>query len=418
MKLKRIFYGCTAVLAAVCLFFCGWFAGRMTLTEPDPTTPTTEPALEIPWESTADTETAATPDASTAATPVRDTITVALYPHLPDLELAQNTLARMWAEIEPDRELEFVYWDCYEDPYPHGIDVICYDAVFLDYLVENSLILPLDPESLDNTADILPYTMEGARYGGDLYGLPFLACSYFLIHYSDDWEMSQVQNFEDLYQLLSARKELNPYDGLQTNYSSNVPNFYLEALLDYTGTYTTFEESPSLYPPEAAVTERLSQIKSLAPQPSEYIYSWAYQSRFAQGEGSACYSFSESLYYMEDVMDWLVIRPISFFEGENVLMYYTDLASIGSHVVDQSKQEACLKLVNLISGQDYQTQLISGNGEIQYLLPTREQVYLTTAQEYPIYNVLYELASDERNRVFRFGSDIYSYMEQAYTALP
>ena len=417
MKLKRIFYGSAIVLAAVCMFFCGWFAARFTLTEPDPTTPTTEAALEVPWESTADAAATATPDASTAATPTTETISVAIYPHLPDLEMAQNTLARMWEEIDPDTELEFIYWDCYEDPYPHGIDVICYDAMFLDYLVENGLILPLDLEALGDTTGILPFAMEGARYDGDLYGLPFLACSYFLIHYSDDWEMAQVQNFEDLYKLLSARKEQNPYDGLQSNYQDNISNFYLEALLDYTGTYTTFEEAPSLYPPEAAVTERLRQVESLTPWRSEYIYDWYYQSRFAQGEGSACYTFSESLYYMEDVLEWLVIRPISFFEGENVLMYYTDIASIGSHVTDPEKKKSCEQLVNLLGSPEYQAQLCYGSGEVQYLLPAREQVYLAAAEEYPIYEELYKLATDERNRIFRFGSDIYDYMERAYTAL-
>ena len=400
MKLKSFLWA-GVVLSAICLFLTGWFAAKLTLSkDPIPEVPTSQVTAEV----TADTTTEATEPAA----PV-DAITVALYPHLPDLYMAQNTLAVMWADLEPDVKLEFIYWDCYDDPYPHGIDVIVYDAVFLDYLVENNLVDPLDLDTLEDTTGILPYTMEGARYDGDLYGLPVLACSNYLIHYTEDEEMMAVQNFEQLYNLLSQRKSWYASDGLQVNVSDFGSSFYLDALIDYTGTYTTYQDLSALYPPVTEVLDRLYDINSLIPEPAGYIRGRDFRTRFAKGEGSACYSFSESLYDMKNILDQLTIRPIAFFEGENIPIYYTDIASIGSHVTAENKYDLCMKLVNLLGSVEYQAQLCFGNGDVQYLLPAREQVYLAAMEQYPMYETLYILATNENNRISRFGSDVYKY---------
>ena len=405
MKLNRFLFGCIIGLLVMCIIFSGLLlkdALRDKNSAEDTliAVPTTEASADATEEPTTE---AVEPDSGV------ESISVALYPHLPDLNMAQDVLAEMWAEMEPDVELEFIYWDCYDDPYPHGIDVIVYDAVFLDYLVENYLVYPLDPDALDDTTGILPYALEGARYGGYLYGFPVLACSYYLIHYTDDEEMMDVQNFEQLYSLLSERKSWYSSDGLQTNMSDFGSSLYLDALIDYTGTYTTHQDLSALYPPVTKVVDRLYEINSLIPEPADYIRGRDFKTRFARGEGSACYSFSESLYDMKDILDQLTIRPIGFFEGENIPMYYTDIASIGSHVAEETKYDLCMKLVNLLGSVEYQAQLCFGNGDVQYLLPAREQVYLAAMEQYPMYETLYILATDENNRISRFGADVYEY---------
>ena len=406
MKVNRFLVGCILVLLVMCIILSGLLLKDALLKKNN----TEDTAVAVPTTEPVNTDavTEATPE-TTEPDPGVTTITVALYPALPDLNMAQNTLAQMWAEMEPDVELEFVYWDCYDDPYPHGIDVIVYDAVFLNYLVENFLIYPLDPNGLADTTGILSFTMEGARYDGDLYGLPVLACSNYLIHYTEDEEMMQVENFEQLYELLSLRKSWYSSDGLQINVSDFGSSFYLDALIDYTGTYTTYDDLNALYPPVSDVVEQLHAINTLIPEPADYIRGRSYTTRFARGEGSACYSFSESLYDMKDILDQLTIRPISFFDGENIPMYYTDIASIGSHVMDPDKYDLCMKLVNLLGSVEYQAELCFGNGDVQYLLPAREQVYLAAMEQYPMYGRLYELVMDEDNRISRFSKDVYTY---------
>ena len=417
MKIRRFLYGSIIVMLTLCIVLSGWLMIQASQEKNAPAdvlleVPTTEATLDATTEVTEETT-----EETTAPTVPADPITVAIFPNLPDLYLCYDILTQMWEDIEPDVELEFVYWNCYTDPYPEQIDVITYDALFLDYLVEYGYIQPMDPDSVQDTTGILPFAMEGSRYDGELYGLPFLACSNFLIHYADDEELAQVQSFEELYDVLSYRHEWDPYDGLQIDYNGDFPFFYLDALMDYYDTYTTYEEAPSMYEPNETLIEHFLAIETLIPEASDETYGWEHTSRFAQGEGSACYGFSESLYDMDEMVDYLSIRSISFFEGDNIPLYFADIASVGSHVTDPEQKEACIKLINLLASVEFQAALCYGTGDVQYLLPAREQVYLGAMEHYPMYEELYKLATDENNRIFRFNSDIYDYMDEAYSIL-
>ena len=415
MRKKHFPYGPMTLVLAAFVFLAGWFSARYVYRK--------DVATEVPPSTVTTTATEATKPAE--STPVEttvpyepvDSISVAIFPNLPDLDLAQNILAEMWAEIEPDVALEFVYWNCYSDPYPEEIDVISFDALFMDYMVENNYIQPMDINSVNNTTGILPFAMDGARYNGDLYGLPFLACSYFLVHYAEDEEMCQVQNFGDLYDLLMQRKEVYYNDGLYLSYSDYVATLYLDALMDYNGTYTTYDEAPSVSPPKRAVSQRMSQIKAMMPESGNYGRGQDFRIRFARGEGSAVYSYSESMYYMQDILDQLTIRSISYFNNENIPLYFADIACVGAHVDNPLKKELCNKLINLLASVEYQQELCYGSGDVQYLLPAREQVYISAMRKYPMYGTLYDLVTDENNRIFRFGADIYDYMYAVHDAL-
>ena len=343
-----------------------------------------------------------------------DSITIAVYPYVSNMELFKKVLTEVWAEVEPDIELQYVEWNCYSDPCPNNIDVITYDALFMEHLAESGYIQTLDVESVGNTLGIIPFAMEGARYNGDIYGLPFLVCSSFLMHDKDDEEMAKVENFTDLCKELTTRRAKDPDDGLMAGYNDELPFFFLDAYIDYTGTYTTYTEMPQMYPPEATVLNRLKEIKALLATVPEDMN---YKTGFAAGHGSACYAYSEALYFMGDAVDDLTIRSISFFEGENIQMFYADLASLCTQVTDPVKKEYCMKLINLIASEEFQSRLVFGTGDVQYMLPARESVYLAAMEEYPIYEVLHELATDENNRVFRFGPQIHQYQSVAGISL-
>ena len=74
-----------------------------------------------------------------------DTLTYAVYPYIPDAEYYQEIIERRWAEIEPNIKLVRAEWNCYHDGVPDGIDVIMYDAVMRDALIEDGWIRPIDP---------------------------------------------------------------------------------------------------------------------------------------------------------------------------------------------------------------------------------------------------------------------------------
>ena len=229
----------------------------------------------------------------------------------------------------------------------------------------------------------------------------------------DDTALDQVQNFAQLCKELAARRAKDPSDGLFSGFMDEVPFLYLDAYIDYNGEYTTYEHGPMMTPPDEKIVSRLMEMKAnLAPVPEGE----SYQSAFSQGLGSACYAYSEALYFMDDFVDNLTIRSISFFEGENIQMFYADLASLCSHVTDPVKKEYCMKLINLIGSEEFLTQLVYGTGDVQFMLPAREQVYLTAMEQYPIYEALHTLAMDENNRIFRFGTEIYDYKNLASVA--
>lgn len=409
MKRANTLRICIAFVVGIFLFFAGWYLAEITDVQ--------NIVAGISTQSTTEATTEATEESTTEATqPVKkpESISVAIYPYVSNMELFHQVLTEMWSEIEPDVSLQYVDWNCYEDPYPNNIDVITYDAVFLSHLVEKNYVQPLDIESVDNTYGILPFAMEGAHHEGDLYGLPFLTCSSFLIYREDDEIMSQITNYGDLCKELAARKKLDPNDGLLSGYYVDAPYLYMDALIDYTGTYTTYEEGITVEQLDATIVSRLREIQSvLAPMEANDNF----RVRFGQGDGSACTDYSEAIYFMGDGAAEMTLRPISFFEGENIQMFFTDLASVCTHVTDPVKLECCMKLINLMASEEFQAELCFGNGELQYMLPAREQVYLTGKEEYPFYELLYEVATNKNNRVYRFGPSIYDYIRDVGKAL-
>ena len=413
MTFRKFLCGFLLILLALSMFFAGWFLAQTINAEAIIANITAQATTEATEEAT----TEAAEETTTEATEPEkkpDSISVAIYPYVSNMQLFQKLLTEMWAEMEPEIALEFIDWNCYSDPYPNNIDVITYDALFMEHLIDSQYIQPLDIELVDSLDDVIPFAMEGARYNDNLYGLPFLVCSSFLIHRADDEAMGQVQNFAELCKELEARKKKDPTDGLQVGYADEVPFFYLDALIDYTETYTTFEEGPNMTPPDENVMKRLLEIKALM---AETLEGEDFRASFAQNQGSACYAYSEALYDMGDMVDELTIRPISFFEGENIQMFYADLASLCSHVTDPVEKKYCMKLINLIASEEFLSQLSFASGEVQYMLPAREQVYLNAMEKYPIYKVLHQLATNENNKIFRFGTQIFDYKNLASVAL-
>lgn len=351
------------------------------------------------------------------------TISVAVYPYIPDVALFQEILAQKWEEIEPDIELNFVEWDCYSNPDPGEIDVVMYDSLVTSYLAENGYIQPIVREDVENLDDILPFAMEGATYAGDIYGIPNLVCSYFLFYYSDDVALLGVENFPELYSILLERKDIDQNSdeknaGLTVNFADTYPYQYLDALIDISGEYMAFQEAPDWELPDKQAMEVLLQIKELQTITPEGMENLHKAALFNAGHGSAYYGYPEDLFHMPDIYETLEISTISFSDNMNIQMYFADLVSLSSHVTDEVKKEQCIKLMNLMGSEDFLTALCVGKDTVQYLLPARTSVYEIVAKEYSIYERLQELVMDEQNRVYRFGVDLYDYFAAAYGMPP
>lgn len=351
-----------------------------------------------------------------------NTISVAIYPYIPDMQLFQTVLSKQWQEIEPDVQLSFVDWDCYVTPEPGQIDVMMYDAMFTSYLAEGGFIQPVSKEVLQDAEEILPFALEGAYHDGELYGVPYLVCSYFLIHRSDDPQLAEVQNVGQLFDVIAARKAQDADTGLLMNYFSDYPYHYLDAMIDESGIYTLYEEAPPRSPLDAQAYERICQMKQmLAVEPensgNSELGSFYRGALFNEGYGCAYYGYSEDISFMDDILDDITIRTISFSEKKNIQLFYADIASMGAHVTDPARKELCIRLMNLIGSEEFLQELCFGTDDVQYMLPARQDVYALAQEKYPIYGHLYELVMDEENRILRFGKDIHMYLATAYEDL-
>jgi len=348
-----------------------------------------------------------------------DTITIAPYPFIPDIELFEALLADRWKEIAPDVKLEFVYWDCYKPEPPDGIDIIMYDTLFTSYLAEYGYIQPISFSDIQNRNEkrILPFAVDGAVYNGELYGIPYLACAYFLMHAADDVQLAEADNFAELYSVISERKAVDSSTGLQIDHNPYIASFhYPDALMDFFGESSFTEESPDTTVVPDEITELFSKIEAMqAPKPfidPDTVYS-AFSAAMNAGLGCAHYGYSENMSDMDDIIDNLTIRTISFSEKDNIPLFYADIASIGSHVTDPQKLEDCKILLNIIASKEFQLSLCLGNEEPQYILPARQSVYAELKKEYPMYGQLHKLVVNDANRVHRLGPDAYDYFESA-----
>ncbi len=127
-----------------------------------------------------------------------DTLTYAIFLYIPQADYYQEIIERRWAQIEPDIRLVRTEWNCYHDENPDGIDVLMYDALTQDKLIEKGWIQPIELNAVENTEDFFPFALKGLMDDGQLYGIPVILCGNFLIYDQDCIELSKAEHLSDL----------------------------------------------------------------------------------------------------------------------------------------------------------------------------------------------------------------------------
>jgi len=357
----------------------------------------------------------------------KDGISVALYRYLPDLDYFQAVVENVWKERHPDIPLNFVEWDCYLNDNPGRVDVFMYDSICYSALLNKGYLGQIAEDEVEDIENFVPFTVNGIREDGKLYGIPTLACSYFLIYYKDDAPVAAVQSLDELYQILGKKPNPGQYPadtsyGLLMNFHDSYPYYYLDACIDASGEYNTFDKVPALDAPAGLNT--LRQMEAMAGP--DFAWGDAYGEdyddftnarTFNEGHGRAVIGYSEDMAFMQDITDKIDIKTISMASGDNIQLFYTDFVSV-NRKVSKEKRAACLELANLISSSDALSTLLVKDGAPQYILPARTDLYLKMAEDYPLYNRLYELVMKENNRLFRFGKKYYYFISSAFSKLP
>ena len=311
-----------------------------------------------------------------------DTLTYAVFPYIPDAGYYQEIIEQRWAEIEPDIELVRMEWDCYDDGAPDGIDVIMYDTVTRDALIENGWIQPIDPDMVQRSEDIFPFALEGLTVDGRLYGIPVFLCGNFLIY---DLDCADLANAERLTDLAQESEILV----INSQFDMNRPQYIHEILAD-----TLREANPSAGSDAEDLMAIVDQLAIDAHERDEDIeVALAYDS----GIGNGYIGFSESIRLLSSRIARTGIKPISFSDQKDLPRLYVDAVAVNSKVKGQ-RYEKCIELMNVIAEADVLSSLSVLDGEPQYLLLARKSPYAPLAKSFPIYTQMEKLAADENNQ--------------------
>ncbi|MCR6109975.1 thiamine pyridinylase [Bacillus sp. A301a_S52] len=356
-----------------------------------------------------------------------ESLTVALYPYVPDLERFEKAVAEEWATVQPNISLNFIDWDGYSTDPDDDLDVFVFDAIYLSHFIEEDYLMPLTLDEIDESSDILSFALDGVTVSGDVYAIPQIVCTNLLYTRAGDTSLSGVSSVPELYQKLGPRQssgiipELD--EGLLIDMSGSTTKvlMYLDALLDTTGVYTDYDVLPELTHLNRQALNSLVLLQRMAgPQQSNY---WPDNNDpyiraewFEDGYGKAYIGYTEAMSSMGDFANDVKFKTISLSNKTDIPVFYGDVVGINSAITDEGKQEAAIELANVIAATDTLVDAVSAdenNPYPQYLLPARESVYDKLEGDYPIYGELKEIATHEDNKLFKMGASARPWLDDA-----
>lgn len=312
-----------------------------------------------------------------------DTLTYSVFPYLPDVGYYQEIIENRWSEIEPDIKLVRADWDCYKDGAPEGIDVIMFDAIMRDQIIDAGWIRPIDPKKVEKKEDIFPFALDGFTVNDRLYGIPVFLCGNFLIYDRDCEALAAAEHITDL-------ADMSGILVVNTASPENRPQYIIESLADTLG-----DANPVVDDRAEACMQPLDRLAiDEHKQDDDIQVAMAYDSGIGQGY----IGFSESMRLLKERGSKTRIRSISFSDGENVLRLYSDAAAVTAGV-EGPRYEKCLELMNVMAEAEVLTALSVQEEAPQYLMPARKTPYQELASRFPLYAQLEALAGDEQNHV-------------------
>ena len=312
-----------------------------------------------------------------------DTITYAVYPYLPDAEYYQEIIEKRWAEIEPDIKLIRAEWDCYTAGSPDGIDVVMYDAVMRDKIVDSGWIKPIERNEVQKIDDIYPFALDGLTVDDRLYGIPVFLCGNFLIYDQDYETLAMAEHFSDM-------KDMSEILIINSEIPDNQSQYRIEAIADSIG-----EANPTI---DEGWENSMHLIDQLAIKDHRLDDNIQVAKAYDSGIGLGYIGFSESMRFLTNRADRTGIKSVSFSDRENTLRLYEDAVAVTSGVKGQ-KYEKCLELMNVISEETVLTKLSVQEGIPQYLMLARKTPYQNLKEQFQMYTKLEELAGDEKNHI-------------------
>lgn len=221
---------------------------------------------------------------------IQQTLTVAPYTDVPDLEAFKKEISQEWHEMHPNIKLKFVDWSCYDGTLPSTVDVFVFDSMYYSKYRANNILAEIPADKIKDKKDYLSFTLKDISENGNYYGVPQLICTDVLISRKDDTAIDQIDSMDELYKKLgtctSDNYELPENHGLYINLGmeSIFTTYYLEGIMDQNDRYTSFQVMPNINKLDNEVSSDLKSIVDMA------------------GEKQAYYDFSDGNSYIK--ADW------------------------------------------------------------------------------------------------------------------
>lgn len=359
-------------------------------------------------------------------------LNVALYPYVPDPVRFQKAVTEKWAQVQPNVTLNFIDWDCYDDDPSDDLDVFVFDAIFLSHFIEQNYLLPIPSNKIQDSEDIFEFALDGCTANNNIYAIPQIICTNLLYNRIGDTEVADAVNVTELYDVVGDRQSSGPIpnenEGLLIDMGGGTTKacFYLDTLVDITQATSDLIPLPDLNNINMnAINNMKLLVKMGGEEQVEYWPddndSYVRAKWLEEGIGRTYIGYTEAMSSMNDFSEEVDFKLFSLSNTTNIPLFYGDVIGINSNITDPEKQELAIQLANVIAATDTMVQAISvdnDNPYPQYLLPARTSVYNSLAVEYPKYNKLLDLVSDENATLFVVGSEIRTWLEDAKTIIP
>ncbi|MES1242720.1 MAG: thiamine pyridinylase [Acidobacteriota bacterium] len=354
-------------------------------------------------------------------------LTVGLYPYVPRLAQFQQAIQDAWSQVQPGVSLNFLspsQWDGgYSNDPSTDTDVFVFDAMYFEYFRNQGWLEPLQPDEVQGLSDFVPYALQGVQVSGLYYAIPQLGCANLLFYQESDSELAQANTLTQVNNILSQCTYTStiPPDprGLMIDMSggTTTATLYLDSEHSITGQYPLPQPwNPSQLDP-AAIGNLRSLLAMASFENGTASLSDPYQRSnwFSSGWGRAVVGYSESMSDMSDqTLSTVAFKVMPLSDNANPPLFYADVIGINTSTNQRGTRSLAIQLANVMASTSTMVASIgpdaSNPTRPQYLMPTRNSIFQTLGQSFPLYTAMYGLVTSSNPVMFKLDSQSRSWL--------
>eukprot|EP00830_Metopus_es_P013506 TRINITY_DN3300_c0_g1_i1.p1 TRINITY_DN3300_c0_g1~~TRINITY_DN3300_c0_g1_i1.p1 ORF type:complete len:379 (-),score=74.16 TRINITY_DN3300_c0_g1_i1:10-1146(-) len=332
------------------------------------------------------------------------TLKLARLPGIPMFEEYKLLLEKRWKEICPDVALSYVAWDGgWTCDNTDDFDIFVFDAQNVNYFKAKGALNPINKSELIEPDNYHKYMLDCIDdHSSTLPCVPMFSCGYFLFYYKDDKEVDEANTLKDLLAIFENQKGGVLLADLPVRWLTVIE--YLQMLnqekkgkLDTEIDMATYERFKRYF-----LSLRLCATKVWDIGTAACI--------FVKGEGRAYVGFSDTMLEIPPSMREKItfkLLPRSYSAPDVNPYMFADYVGINPLVIKKGLYAQAVKLVNLISSNEFMLEYLAGSIHHEPLLviPARKTTLRTLASTSEIYARHEKIINSYNPTAFALGGD-------------